>query len=125
MARRQSDPSLIALFDSLLPDDPRIARRKMFGYPAAFVDGKLFAGLFRDRVVLRLTQRDYDALAAEHDVTTFEPVVGRKMRGLIVLPETLVLDRMQMDDLIGRAMRNAKAIAAGANRSRPSRTSRI
>jgi hypothetical protein len=34
------------------------------------------------------------------------------MRGLLVLPETLVLDRAQMADLMERAMRNATSIAA-------------
>ena len=43
MAWRPAPPSLIALFDAVLPADSSIERRRMFGYPAAFVGGRLFA----------------------------------------------------------------------------------
>jgi hypothetical protein len=45
MVWQKSPAALIARFDELLPKDPRVARRKMFGYPAAFVNGRMFAGL--------------------------------------------------------------------------------
>ncbi len=42
---KKSSPALIAYFDKALPDDPRVERRQMFGYPCAFVNGQLFTGL--------------------------------------------------------------------------------
>jgi len=45
---RKSPDDLIALFYAALPEDPRVERRKMFGYPCAFVGGNLFSGLHAD-----------------------------------------------------------------------------
>ena len=41
MAWKKAPAALIDLFGASLPDDPRIERRQMFGYPAAFVNGNL------------------------------------------------------------------------------------
>lgn len=48
------DPALVERFTSALPDDPRVASRKMFGYPACFVRGSYFAGLHGEAFVIRL-----------------------------------------------------------------------
>jgi hypothetical protein len=40
-----SPPELIEFFDRLLPDDPDIKKRNMFGYPSCFINGNLAAGL--------------------------------------------------------------------------------
>lgn len=45
---------LAATFDAVLPAAPDVERRKMFGCPAAFVNGNLFAGLHEDRLMVRL-----------------------------------------------------------------------
>ena len=39
MAWRKSPQHMIDLFDEAVPKDSRIERRKMFGYPAAFLNG--------------------------------------------------------------------------------------
>jgi hypothetical protein len=54
---RKSPDDLIALFHAALPDDPRIERRKMFGYPCAFVGGNLFTGLHQENVIVRLAEK--------------------------------------------------------------------
>lgn len=41
-------------FDAALPTAAAVERRKMFGCPAAFVNGNLFAGLHEDRLMVRL-----------------------------------------------------------------------
>src|SRR5205823_5011727 len=57
MKMKPSPPKLIALFDDVVPGPPA-ERRKMFGYPAAFVNGHLFMGLFEDVLMLRLGEAD-------------------------------------------------------------------
>jgi hypothetical protein len=74
----KSPQGLIDLFVECLPDDPRIDRRKMFGYPPAFVNGNLCAGLFQDRVFARLADEDRAALPGGGDY--FEPMPGRPMK---------------------------------------------
>ena len=42
MAWVKSSESLIEAFHEALPDDDGIERRKMFGFPCAFANGKMF-----------------------------------------------------------------------------------
>ena len=89
---RKSPEDLIALFQAALPDDPRIERRKMFGYPCAFVAGNLFTGLHQENVIVRLAERDRVA-AIGKGARLFEPMSGRPMREYIVLPESALANR--------------------------------
>jgi hypothetical protein len=52
MKWRESPPELVETFDTVLP--PPAERRLMFGYPAAFVNGNMFMGLWQEHLVLRL-----------------------------------------------------------------------
>ncbi|MBM3503710.1 MAG: TfoX/Sxy family protein [Alphaproteobacteria bacterium] len=54
MQWKKSSPALIARFAAALPDDPKIQRRSMFGYPCSFVNGNFFTGLHQENVVVRL-----------------------------------------------------------------------
>ena len=93
MAWRKSPPELIALFDAAVPQDGRIERRKMFGYPAAFLNGYLFAGLHQENFILKLSPVDRDRLVAERHASIFEPVPGRPMREFVVLPQSVLSER--------------------------------
>ena len=46
-------PELTALFDSCLPHGLGVERRQMFGCPAAFVNGNMFACTHETRLVVR------------------------------------------------------------------------
>ncbi len=46
---------LVQWFERALKDFPMATARKMFGYPCAFVNGNMFAGLFQDEMFLRLS----------------------------------------------------------------------
>ena len=64
--------------------------RKMFGYPAAFVNGNLFAGLHSGGLVLRLPEAERLAfLERVPGAKPFEPMPGRPMREYVVGPESL------------------------------------
>ncbi len=92
MAWTKSPMSLVGLFDEALPDDPRIARRKMFGYPAAFVNGHMFTGLFQDDFFVRLSPADHVAFTAAFGPRPFEPMPGRPMKAYACLPEEVLDD---------------------------------
>ena len=53
MPWRKSPQELVDLFESVLPGPPAVACQ-MFGYPAGFVNGNLFMGLFQAEMFLRL-----------------------------------------------------------------------
>ena len=71
-------------FRSLVPDDPRVEVKPMFGNLGAFVNGNMFMGLFGADVGLKLDEADRSALAAEGG-GPFGPA-ERPMGGYVTLP---------------------------------------
>ncbi|QUD89912.1 TfoX/Sxy family protein [Phenylobacterium montanum] len=104
MAWSKSPQSLIDLFTESLPHDLRIQTRKMFGYPAAFVNGNMFAGLFQDQMFVRLAPEDRAALDAEHGAVDFEPLPGRPMRRYACLPEAIMEDEAAVAIMLAKAL---------------------
>jgi TfoX/Sxy family transcriptional regulator of competence genes len=86
MAWRKSPPELVRAFDAALPQRDGVERRKMFGYPAAFVNGNMFAGLHQDDVLVRLSEAERQALLARGG-RNFEPMPGRVMKSYLLVPE--------------------------------------
>jgi TfoX/Sxy family transcriptional regulator of competence genes len=92
MKWRKSPDELIRLFDEVLPDDARVERRQMFGYPAAFTNGNLFCGLHQENLVLRLDDARRTELM-KSGAKAFEPMPGRPMKDYVVAPASLLADR--------------------------------
>jgi TfoX/Sxy family transcriptional regulator of competence genes len=97
----KSPQGLIDLFAECLPDDPRIERRKMFGYPAAFVHGNMCAGLFGERMFARLSDQDRAALPGGG--SDFEPMPGRPMKAYAVIPDDVVADEAALAEVLARS----------------------
>ena len=93
MAWKKSPEWLVDTFAGLVPDHPRVERRKMFGYPCAFAQGNMFMGLHEDRLVLRLGDADRDRFREETGAGRFAPMEGREMKQYSVVPEALVRGR--------------------------------
>jgi TfoX/Sxy family transcriptional regulator of competence genes len=117
----KSPQGLVDLFAECLPDDPRIERRKMFGYPAAFVHGNLCAGLFRDRVFARLSDEDRAALPGGGDY--FEPMPGRPMKAYAVIPDDVVVDEAALAEALAKAVAFTAALPA-KEKKKPARRER-
>jgi TfoX/Sxy family transcriptional regulator of competence genes len=109
MAWRKSPASLIAAFDAALPDDPRVERRQMFGYPAAFANGHLFCGLHQDSLMVRLGDGQRAALA-KLGGTPFEPMPGRRMREYVVVPEAIVADGRALSGWLKKGLAHAASL---------------
>ncbi len=114
MAWSKSPPELIATFERVVPAGGA-ERRLMFGYPAAFVNGNMFAGLVEDRVVLRLDEAGI-ADAKRDGATDFEPMPGRRMTGWVAVAGTLTADEPGLRGWVARAFRHTAALPAKAGR---------
>jgi TfoX/Sxy family transcriptional regulator of competence genes len=88
MKWRKSPPELIALFEEVMPGPPAIPR-KMFGYPAAFVNGNLFMSLFQEQMILRLPEELRTKLLADN-WERFEPMPGRPMGEYLAVPDEIL-----------------------------------
>lgn len=65
--------------------------KPMFGCPAYFVNGNMFAGVHQHSLMLRLPE-DGRAEVAALGGGPFEPMPGRPMREYVVLPPTVLED---------------------------------
>ncbi|MBT8197308.1 MAG: TfoX/Sxy family protein [Acidimicrobiia bacterium] len=73
-------------FRSIVPEDPRVEVKPMFGNVAAFVNGNMFMGLFGPDVGVRLDENGRDELTAVEGTSPFGPD-DRPMREYVTLPE--------------------------------------
>jgi TfoX/Sxy family transcriptional regulator of competence genes len=75
----------IARFRALVPDDPRVELKPMFGQLAAFINGNMFMGLFGPDVGVKLDTADREKLLAIEGAGPFGPA-ERPMGGYVTLP---------------------------------------
>ncbi len=86
---KKSPEELVALMAERMKE-VKCDHRKMFGYPAYFVDGRMFAGVFEDQVFLRLPDAEAEKLAEEYSESrSFEPMKGRPMRSYVTIPKAI------------------------------------
>jgi TfoX/Sxy family transcriptional regulator of competence genes len=72
-------------FRSIVPDDPRVDVKPMFGNVAAFVNGNMFMGLFGSDVGVRLPEEARMELSGIEGSGPFGPE-GRPMGEYVALP---------------------------------------
>ena len=78
--------ALVDVFQRAVAELPNVQSRQMFGYPAAFTKTQMFASLFQDEMIVRLSDADREA-ARRDGARPFEPMPGRPMREYVVVPE--------------------------------------
>jgi len=68
------------VLDSLLLKIPLVKSGKMFGYPAYYVGGKLFACVYGDAVGIKVPEVLAATLLHRDGITYFQPLGRRKMK---------------------------------------------
>ncbi len=85
--------------------------RKMFGYPAFFVNGNMFVGVHGDKLFLRLSDAGMAEIKKEcNDVSAFEPMPGRAMKGYVVLPKSLYSDVKAFEEWLDKSISYASTL---------------
>jgi TfoX/Sxy family transcriptional regulator of competence genes len=88
---RKPSPEMVERFHDAVAGIDGVEVRKMFGMPAAFLNGNMVGGLHQDTIMLRLP----DDLRAERFAegwSAFEPMPGRPMREYVALPPDVAAD---------------------------------
>jgi TfoX/Sxy family transcriptional regulator of competence genes len=121
MKWQKSSQALIDLFESVLPGPPA-AQRKMFGYPAGFVNGNMFMGLFQESMILRLPGGTREEFLKLYNAKLFEPMPGRPMREYAAVPQSVLRDRKELTAWVAKAFEygaslKPKSTAAKAKKS--------
>jgi len=87
----------------------------MFGYPAAFVNGNMFMGLFQDQMIVRLPEGDRETLNRAGG-TAFEPMPGRPMREYAVLPRAILENRKALSSWVSKALAYGRSLPSKASK---------
>jgi TfoX/Sxy family transcriptional regulator of competence genes len=109
---------MVDLFEKAMKDFPMATQRKMFGYPAAFVNGNMFTGLFQDEMFLRLSDEDRAAIRKEYGTPLFEPIPGRPMRGYVLVPRYVLKSPRLLRSWLTKGMEYAKALPPKVKKQR-------
>ena len=105
----KSPAELVERFSAVIDARPEVTVRKMFGYPAAFVNGNMTTGLFGSNWFVRLSEADAAELAGQGG-GPFEPMPGRPMRGYTLLPSALADDPETAGAWVDRAIRHVGSL---------------
>jgi TfoX/Sxy family transcriptional regulator of competence genes len=74
-----------AAFAKLVPDEPAVTLKPMFGQLSAFVNGNMFCGIFGDELMVRLPEAEIETVKNQGG-RDFEPMAGHKMGGYVIVP---------------------------------------
>lgn len=97
-------------FRSLVPAEPNVETKAMFGNLSAFVNGNMFMGLFGSDIGVKLDGPDRAKLAAKPGAGPFGPA-ERPMSGYVTLPR----------DWTGRQARSWIAVALATAAALPAK----
>jgi hypothetical protein len=107
----KSPPQLVERFAAVMDGYPAAVRKKMFGYPAAFIGGNMATGLFAEQWVVRLPD-DEIAAARAAGAGAFEPMPGKPMKAFVVIPAADVADDAALRGWVERGLAHAGSMPA-------------
>ena len=107
----KSPPELVERFGAVLDRYPDAQRKKMFGYPAAFVGGNMATGLFADTWVVRLPDAEIEPAKAA-GAGSFEPMPGKPMKAFVAIPAADIDDDAAIARWVERGLAHAASMPA-------------
>ena len=100
-----------AAFSKLVPDEPAVTLKPMFGQLSAFVNGNMFCGIFGEELMVRLPEAEI-ATVKKQGGRDFEPMAGHKMGGYVIVPGDWRASPAPALALIKKALAHAHALPA-------------
>ena len=74
------------VIDTILLSIPGVSPGKMFGYPAYYVKGKMFACLYENGIGIKVPEEMALDLVGKEGITCFQPLGKKRMREWIQIP---------------------------------------
>jgi len=96
-------------FTRLVPHDPRVEIKPMFGNLAAFVNGNMFMGLFGEQVGVKLDPEALEEARALEGAGPFGPA-ERPMGGYVSLPPAMADDPDRAAPVVRSALEHVGAL---------------
>jgi hypothetical protein len=107
MAWKKNSPEAIRRFDELAAV-PGATRKIMFGCPVYELDGKRYALLHGNRVVLALSP-EHTTKLIERGGRPWEPMEGRRSKDKIVVPESIAANVRSLRAWVRHAVEYAQS----------------
>jgi TfoX/Sxy family transcriptional regulator of competence genes len=110
MKWEKSSEDLVEFFSTLAPKRVGVEQKKMFGLPCCFVNRNLFAGLHKQSMIFRLTEKDQATFLKMEGASEFEPMPGRRMKGYVTLENAMARDRRELAHWMARSLEDASSL---------------
>lgn len=107
---KKSSQELVDQFYSVMEGHPKVKLRKMFGYPCAFLNGNMVAGLHEENFTVRLEAKQREEALAKGVGSTFAPMKGRVMREYVALAPEVVSDKERLKSLLAASLAYAETL---------------
>jgi TfoX/Sxy family transcriptional regulator of competence genes len=111
MAMPKPSEEVKAAFSKLVPDEPAVTLKPMFGQLSAFVNGNMFCGIFGEELMVRLPEAEI-ATVKKQGGRDFEPMAGHKMGGYVIVPRDWRAKSAPAVALIKKALAHTRAMPA-------------
>lgn len=98
------------VLDSFLLDIPIVKPGKMYGHPAYYVGGKLFASLYMQGVCVKIPEKSRIELLKRKHIVPFEPM-GRKMREWVLINRKKSENYLKDRDIFERSIEYVASLA--------------
>lgn len=103
-----------ASFTKLVPDEPSVTLKPMFGQLSAFVNGNMFCFIWGDDLLVRLPEADIAALKKQGG-RDFQPMPGRTgMAGYVTVPGDWRVKPAPAKALVNKALAHTRQMPAKA-----------
>ena len=99
MTNIKFDPEHKKVLDSFLLEIPGVIPGKMFGYPAYYINKKLFACLYEDGVGIKVPEDKANELIGKEGIINFQPLGRAKMREWIQINRKNSVDYLKDQEL--------------------------
>ena len=87
------------ILDSFLLEIPGVMPGKMFGYPAYYINKKLFACLYENGVEIKVPENKANELIRKKEIIRFQPLVRAKMREWIQINRENSVDYLKDQEI--------------------------
>jgi TfoX/Sxy family transcriptional regulator of competence genes len=106
----KSSPALLAAFAQTMATLPMAQTKTVFGSPAAFANGHMFAGIQNESFFLRLPDAERESFMQTVSAEQWEPMPGRPMREYVVVPAPLIEAPDELSAWLGKSIAYVQAL---------------
>jgi len=100
------------VIDPMLLSIPGVEAGKMFGYPAYYVNGKMFACLYENGVGMKVPEKLANDLIGKEGITPFVPLGRRRMKEWIQITRERSEDYLKDEPIFQSSVEYVSSLAS-------------